>query len=114
MATLPAALGGGKAELLVEISAAKPGQDDHLKAQIEFHPDQIKLAQGDSRTVNLMLSRSYDKDVTVGRLEKEFGFESIQQYHDRHRDAYARILAGDRPLPQLAAHGDRPQYRGPG
>ena len=51
-----------------------------------------------------------DDDLSTEQLMKEFGFESTFQYHERHRKAYERILQGKKPLPQRAAHGDRPQY----
>lgn len=51
-----------------------------------------------------------DPAITVESLQKEFGFETTQQYHDRHREAYRRLRDG-RPLaPQDALHGRRPQY----
>jgi hypothetical protein len=51
-----------------------------------------------------------DGTITIAQLQKEFGFESTQSYHQRHRNAYPMLRAGERPGPQVAAHGDRPQY----
>ena len=51
-----------------------------------------------------------DDTLTTEQLQKEFGFESTFQYHQRHRDAYQLIHRGKSPLAQMAAHGDRPQY----
>ncbi len=51
-----------------------------------------------------------DDSISTEQLQKEFGFESTFQYHDRHRMAYKMILQGKRPPAQKAAHGDRPQY----
>ncbi|MGQ9514709.1 MAG: carbon-nitrogen hydrolase family protein [Thermoproteota archaeon] len=51
-----------------------------------------------------------DDTLTTDQLQKEFGFESTFQYHQRHREAYRMILEGKTPFPQKAAHGDRPQY----
>jgi predicted amidohydrolase len=51
-----------------------------------------------------------DPTLTAAQLQAEFGFESACQYHDRHRQAYAQLLAGQSPRPQQAAHGQRPQY----
>lgn len=51
-----------------------------------------------------------DDTITTGQLQKELGFESTFQYHQRHREAYKLILQGKPPLVQKAAHGDRPQY----
>ncbi|MBO3803165.1 MAG: carbon-nitrogen hydrolase family protein [Candidatus Brockarchaeota archaeon] len=51
-----------------------------------------------------------DDSLTTALLQKEFGFESTFQYHQRHRDAYKLILQGKQPPPQKAAHGNRPQW----
>ena len=51
-----------------------------------------------------------DDSLSTEQLQKEFGFESTFQYHDRHRKAYRMILQGKKPPAQKAAHGDRPQY----
>lgn len=62
IATLPTSLGGGKAELLVEVSA-KGGENEN--AEIEFRPDHVTLSVGDTRSVNLQLKQTLSKDVTV-------------------------------------------------
>ncbi|HIE24496.1 MAG TPA: carbon-nitrogen hydrolase family protein [Anaerolineales bacterium] len=51
-----------------------------------------------------------DNNLTIAHLQQELGFESHAQYHQRHRDAYARFHQGKALLPQNAAHGDRPSY----
>jgi hypothetical protein len=51
-----------------------------------------------------------DPAITTEQLRRQFGFESTFQYHDRHRDAFALIRAGEAHHPQHAAHGDRPMY----
>jgi len=51
-----------------------------------------------------------DDTLTTKQLRKEFGFESTYQYHQRHQEAYQLIRQSKQPLPQKAAHGDRPQY----
>jgi len=51
-----------------------------------------------------------DDSLSTEHLQKEFGFESTFQYHERHRIAYKWILQGKQPPAQKAAHGDRPQY----
>jgi hypothetical protein len=51
-----------------------------------------------------------DDALTTEQLQREFGFESTFQYHQRHRDAFQRIHHRKRPLTQKAAHRDRPQY----
>lgn len=51
-----------------------------------------------------------DDSLTIVQLQKEFGFESSLQYHQRHQEAYSQIRRRKRPIPQKALHGDRPQY----
>jgi beta-ureidopropionase len=51
-----------------------------------------------------------DDSITMAELQKEYGFESARQYYDRHRAGYPAALRGEKPLPQAAAHGPRPQY----
>lgn len=51
-----------------------------------------------------------DDTLKTRQLQREFGFESTFQYHQRHREAYSLIHQGQLPVPQKAAHGDRPQY----
>lgn len=58
----------------------------------------------------LFLVEPTDRSVTVAALQREFGFETYAVYHQRHRDAFARVHAGQPPLPQAAAHGNRAMY----
>jgi len=51
-----------------------------------------------------------DSTLTIAHLQQELGFESYAQYHQRHRDAYARFRQGKPLVPQKAAHGNRPSY----
>jgi len=51
-----------------------------------------------------------DASLTIAKLQAEFGFESTFTYHQRHRDAFARIYRGEWPTPQRADHGDREPY----
>ncbi len=51
-----------------------------------------------------------DQNLKTRQLQREFGFESTFQYHQRHREAYSLVRQGKPPVPQKAAHGDRPQY----
>jgi hypothetical protein len=50
-----------------------------------------------------------DGTLTTEKLQKEFGFESTFQYHQRHREAFKLIHQGKQPSEQEAAHGNRPQ-----
>lgn len=81
-------------------------------------PDKIKAKYGDRvdiRQPNLGCSHfivePMDPAITVAQLQKEFGFESAFQYHDRHREAYREIRSGRQPAPQRALHGVRGQYQ---
>jgi beta-ureidopropionase len=51
-----------------------------------------------------------DPAVRTDTLRREFGLETTQEYHDRHRTAYAALRTGETPPPQPAAHGSRSQY----
>jgi len=65
VATLPQELGGGKAELLVEVSDAGVDPSNKPKARIEFSPHQIKLGVDESLEVGLLSSQSFEVDVTI-------------------------------------------------
>jgi hypothetical protein len=64
VATLPSALGGGKAELLVEVTAKKEGNEEE-NPEIDFRPDEVGLGVGETRGVKLLSSTSFDKDVPI-------------------------------------------------
>lgn len=51
-----------------------------------------------------------DDTLTVACLQEEFGFETTQEYHRRHRDAYEFLRRGEPAPAQRAAHGERAQY----
>jgi len=76
------------------IMKAYPGRVD-----VRSHPDDAHF-----------LVEPIDDSLSTERLQKEFGFESTFQYHERHRRAYKWILQGKEPPAQKAAHGSRPQY----
>jgi predicted amidohydrolase len=76
------------------IQARYPGRVD-----IRSYPDEAHF-----------IVEPLDAALTVAALQREFGFETAAQYHQRHRDAHARMRAGQPALPQAAAHGDRPEY----
>ncbi|HYK89929.1 MAG TPA: DUF5666 domain-containing protein [Acidobacteriota bacterium] len=65
VATLPEAIGGAVAELLIEVSTPKGGTGNQAGVEIAFRPDGIKLPTGESRSVKLMLNHSLEKDVPV-------------------------------------------------
>lgn len=92
---------------------------DYVVAHYDFNysiPDKILKAYPGLVKVksytddSLFLVEPIDDSITTKQLQEEFGFESAAQYFQRHREAYKRILEGKPPLPQKAAHGDRPQY----
>ena len=49
--------------------------------------------------------------LTIAQLQKELGFISIQEYAMLHQNSYTMLRAGKEPIPQQAAHGDRPMYQ---
>lgn len=79
-------------------------------------PERISATYGDRVEVRSDLDSARflveprDPSITIAQLQAEFGFETVQTYHQRHREAYAAIAAGMPPAPQKALHSDRPQY----
>jgi len=51
-----------------------------------------------------------DDSLTMERIKQELGFLSVEEYTGYHRAALERLRAGQPPIPQQAAHGDRPMY----
>ena len=51
-----------------------------------------------------------DPNISIRELQGEFGFELAKTYLDRHKKAYRRILASQKPLSQKALHGNRPPF----
>lgn len=92
---------------------------DYAVAHYDFNysvPDWIMRKYGrrvevrSSRDDALFLVESRDPSLTVEQLQREFGFEPVDAYVRRHKLAYERILRGERPPPQEAAHGRRAMY----
>ena len=93
---------------------------DYIVSHLDWNrsiPDKIKAKYGDRvdvRRPNLGCSHfivePVDPGLTVRALQQEFGFESSFQYHQRHREAHAAIRAGQKPQPQAALHGNRPEW----
>lgn len=52
-----------------------------------------------------------DPKLTIAQLKKELGFVSVQEYVKLHETTYASLRAGNPPMPQSAAHGDRPMFQ---
>ncbi len=78
--------------------------------------DQIMATYGDRVIIRSdhdsghFLVEPADDALTIAQLQREFGFEGTFQYHQRHRDAYALLREGKTPPPQIALHGNHPQY----
>ena len=49
--------------------------------------------------------------LTIAQLQKELGFISVQEYAMLHQNSYTMLRVGKEPIPQQAAHGDRPMYQ---
>jgi predicted amidohydrolase len=79
-------------------------------------PDRIMDTYGDRVRVvsykddGYFLVEPMERELSMKQLQEEFGFEVAKTYYDRHREGYRSIKAGERPAPQKARHGDRPQY----
>ena len=52
-----------------------------------------------------------DPTITVEQMKRELGFLTIQKYATNHRTAYPAARLGEKPVPQQAAHGERPMYQ---
>lgn len=51
-----------------------------------------------------------DPSITTSHLMSQYGFETAEQYSQRHRDAYDMLQRDEVASPQTAAHGNRPTY----
>ncbi len=51
-----------------------------------------------------------DPSVTIVGLMAEYGFETADQYYQRHRATQDALRQGEAARPQTAAHGNRPMY----
>ncbi len=59
----------------------------------------------------LFLVEPTDPAITTAHLMAQYGFETTQMYHRRHREAYAAMTEGGvSPVRQRAAHGDRSMW----
>jgi beta-ureidopropionase len=92
---------------------------DYAVAHYDFNypiPDRIQSAYGGRVEIRphsddgLFLVEPVDPAVSIAQLQKEFGFETRAQYHQRHREAYAQLRRGQAPRPQEALHGRRAMY----
>lgn len=92
---------------------------DYLVCHLDFNysvPDLIMDAYPGRVDVRLhhddgrFLVEPTDAGVTTEQLRKQFGFEPARQYFQRHREAYCALREGKQAQPQVAAHGNRPQY----
>jgi predicted amidohydrolase len=77
------------------IQAAYPG-----RVEIRTHAD-----------AGHFLVEPLDPTLTVTQLQAEFGFLTTQEYNQHHQIAYTALRAGQVPLSQTAAHGNRPMYQ---
>ncbi len=75
---------------------------------MEAYPGKVRI----SSYVNdgHFIVEALDPALKITDLQKQFGFEPSSRYFDRHRAAYPAVRAGDKPSPQSALHGNRPQW----
>lgn len=105
-----------------EAVVSRPVNLDFIVSHLDWNmaiPAGIQKKYGDRVSVRQWVPGSshfivepLDSAIRTEDLQKEFGFESTSLYHERHRKAYARIRAGQKPEPQKALHGNRPQWGG--
>jgi predicted amidohydrolase len=79
--------------------------------------EKIKQAYGDRVDVRRpeagcshLIVEPLDPSITTRQLQEQFGFETTQQYFNRHREAYKQLREGKAAAPQQALHGKRAQY----
>lgn len=73
------------------------------------YSDKVKVqSYGDD---SLFIVESLTENVKAEDLQRALGFESFQQYIERHLTAYKLLHRGATPQPQKTAHGSRPQYQ---
>lgn len=113
------------AEVLAETSEEAPiaVRDinlDYIVAHWDFNfgiPDRVNERYGAKVSVRTwdpgsahMMVEPVDPAVTSADIQEALGLETCREYHNRHRAAYRRALAGKPLQPQRARHGNRPQY----
>ncbi|GIX06894.1 MAG: hypothetical protein KatS3mg115_1297 [Candidatus Poribacteria bacterium] len=75
----------------------------------EKYGSRVAIRQWDPGSAHVVIEPQ-DPTISCAQLQEEFGFEPTALYHERHRIAYRRLLAGEPAVPQQARHGERPQY----
>jgi predicted amidohydrolase len=75
---------------------------------LELYPGRVKVST--NWDAGHFLIQPTDDLLTIEHLKQEIGFISVEEYAQLHREAFDRIRAGKAPIPQHAAHGDRPMY----
>lgn len=75
---------------------------------LDAYPGRVRIASYSDDPCFLV--EPMDAALTMERLRSEFGIEGFRQYHDRHREAYSAVLAGQTPPVQTARHGSRAMY----
>ena len=78
---------------------------------LKKYGDRVKIKSYANEGDDVFIVEPIDESISIEELKKEFGFESFQEYIERHRRAYEYIHRGEQPPPQKAAHGTRPQYK---
>ncbi len=75
---------------------------------MDAHPGRVEIRSHIDE--GQFLVEPTDETLTTEQLQKEFCFESVFKYFQRHNRAYKRIIQGRKPVPQKAAHGERLMY----
>jgi predicted amidohydrolase len=93
---------------------------DYVVCHYDFNfsiPDRILADYGERVEVRshaeaaCFLLEPKDPALTTDQLMRQYGFESLDTYIQRHRHTYESICHGSAPTPQSAAHGDRPMFK---
>ncbi|MDR3707822.1 MAG: carbon-nitrogen hydrolase family protein [Capsulimonadaceae bacterium] len=72
------------------------------------YPGRVEI-RSDPDSVNFFVE-PVDPSVTIATLQEKYAFETADQYHERHMEAYASYARGEKPIRQNAPHGNRAMW----
>ena len=92
---------------------------DYIVCYTDFHtntPKELIHAHGPNVNVRMyneeghFIVESNSADLPLSKLIEDFGLESLDRYHDRHREVYGALLAGQALEAQATPYRHRAQY----
>ncbi len=92
---------------------------DYIICYADFHtniPRELMRAHGPDVSIKVydeegvFLIQSNSADLPLSKLIEDFGLESSHRYHNRHREVYAALLAGQALEAQATPYRHRAQY----